>query len=228
MGRHHYQRFATSSVLAGVLILLISLGGGWGNVYGQTAGPTPTPSRGAVLSVTKRVDNANPRRGDTITFTIRVQNTGSVTARNVIIRDVVPGTFDILNASATLGAVKINGQTISLIIPALDPGVTVLLVVEARVRNNAQGELRNTVIVREGDPSVADGNEQRATAVLMVAEGTAGPTQPGGPRNQIGPSDSLLGRTGAGSGLQLPLLLIGLALVLAGAFVFIRARGTTT
>jgi uncharacterized repeat protein (TIGR01451 family) len=229
----YYPRFATSSALAGLLILLISLGGGWGEVYGQTAGPTPTAGPRASLSVTKQVDNANPRRGDIVAFTIRVQNTGSVAARNVIIRDVVPGAFDILNASATAGTVEVRGQTVAVTVPAIDPGVTVLVVIEARVRNDAQGELRNTVIVREADdPATADGvNEQRATVTLTVAEGAADAPPAGGQASgqtgQSGASDSLLSGTGAGSGLQLPLLLIGIALVLAGGLVFLRTRTST-
>jgi uncharacterized repeat protein (TIGR01451 family) len=223
----------TSSALAGLLILLISLGGGWGEVYGQTAGPTPTPSQRAILSVTKQVDNANPRRGDIVAFTIRVQNTGSVAARSVIIRDVVPGAFDILNASATAGTVEVRAQTVTVTVANIDPGMTVLLVIEARVRNDAQGELRNTVIVREAaDPATADGvNEQRATVTLTVAEeAAAAPSagaQPGGQTGQSGVSDSLLSGTGAESGLQQSLLLIGVALVLAGALIFFRTRTST-
>lgn len=235
MRHYRHSKFATSAVLAGLLALCVSLGGSWGNVYGQTAGPTPTPGQQAILNVTKQVDNANPRRGDSVSFTIRVQNTGSVAARNVVIRDVLPATFDILSTSATAGVVEVRGQTVTVVVSAIDPGVTVLVVIEARVRDNAQGELRNTVIVRE-EPVTGgtDGaNEQRATAVLTIDESVAEvPPQAGGQAGQSGQvgqsgtADSLLGRTGAGSNLQMPLLLIGLMLVLAGAFVFIRVRTT--
>lgn len=271
MGQQHHHRVATSTMLTGLLILLISLGGSWGEAYGQTAGPTPTVGQRAVLSVTKQVDNATPRRGDIVSFTIRVQNTGSVAALNVVIRDVVPGTFDVLRASATSGAAEVRGQVVTITVPQIDPGVTVLATIEARVRNDARGQLRNTVVVRAA--GVVDGSnaaEVSATVLLDVAEqpdatpptgasppaggntgggtgdntgggaggntgGGAGGNTGGGAGGNIGGgaggdtrrgSNPLLSGTGAGSGLQLPLLVIGIMLVLIGGLIFTRVRNT--
>lgn len=229
MGRLHQHRVATSTMFAGLLIMLMSFGGSWGEAYGQTAGPTPTAGQRAVLSVTKQVDNANPRQGDIVSFTIRVQNTGSVAALNVLIRDILPGTFDVLRASATAGTVEVVGQVVTVSVPQIDPGVTVLAVIEARVRAEARGELRNTVTVRE-TTSGDSANELSATAVLQVAE-QADASPPAGGDNRGGAggdnrggSNPLLSGTGAGSGLQLPLLVIGMMLVLIGGLVFSRVR----
>lgn len=221
-------------MLTGLLIMLISFGGGWGEAYGQTAGPTPTPGQRAVLSVTKQVDAANPRRSDIVSFTIRVQNTGTAAALNVVIRDVLPGTFDVLRASATAGAVKVNGQVVTVTVPQIDPGVTVLTVIEARVRNDARGQLRNTVVVRAAGAVDGSGStdEVSATALLDVAEQTDAPPASGGDNrggaggDNRGGSNPLLSGTGAGSGLQMPLLIIGIMFVLIGGLIFTRVRTT--
>jgi len=47
MSRQRQRGFASSLVLMSVMIALMSLGSGWGEVYGQSAGPPPTPESGA-------------------------------------------------------------------------------------------------------------------------------------------------------------------------------------
>ena len=42
------------------------------------------------LEVTKAVDNNNPEEGQTVTYTISVENLSSVAATNVVINDLVP------------------------------------------------------------------------------------------------------------------------------------------
>jgi len=47
MSRQRQRGFASSLVLMSVLIALMSFGGRWGQAYGQSAGPAPTPEAGA-------------------------------------------------------------------------------------------------------------------------------------------------------------------------------------
>ncbi|HEY0733677.1 MAG TPA: DUF11 domain-containing protein [Herpetosiphonaceae bacterium] len=219
---HQRQRsFAMSLLLTGLLVTLMSFGGGWGEAYGQTAGPTPTPRR-ASLSVTKEADNPRPQPGDTVVFTIRVQNIGDVPATDVIVQDNVPGTFEILDATSSTGTVTVQGQTVRVQIAQLDPGATAVITIRVRLRPDAQGRLVNIVIVRQGNSA---SEEQRAEAVLDVADssddgGQAAPTAtPQGPR-------SSLGNTGADTSMQWWLLLLGLMLIAAGSAIYWRARAT--
>lgn len=222
---HQRQRsFAMSLLLTGLLVTLMSFGGGWGEAYGQTAGPTPTPRR-AALSVTKEVDNPRPQPGETVVFTIRVQNVGDVPATDVVVQDNMPGTFEILEATASTGTVTVNGPTVRVQIAQLDPGATAIITIRARLRPDAQGRLVNVVIVRDGNASV---EEQRAEAVLDVAnsadDGAGG--QPAAPTATPQGPRSSLGNTGADTSVQWWLLLLGLMLIAAGSVIYWRARAT--
>ncbi len=221
---HQRQRsFAMSLLLTGLLVTLLSFGGGWGQAYGQTAGPTPTPARAAQISVTKEVNNPAPRQGETVVFTIRVQNTGDTPARDVVVQDNMPGTLEVLDVATTAGTASVRGPTVRVEIPQLDPGASVVITIRARLRPDARGELVNIVIVRANNSGGAS-VEQRAQAVLAVAESAVdGPAPSGnGPQNPR----SSLGNTGADSGMQWWLLLLGLLLMAAGSAIFWRARST--
>jgi len=202
------------------------LGGTWGVAYGQTGGPTPTPGPG-ILAVSKSVDNQNPRRGDTVTFTIRVSNTGGKVLRNVEVLDVMPGTFQVLGATATKGTVTQRGQTIRVSIPELAPGETVLVTAQARIRNNARGTLRNNVVVRAQDVAGVSAGEQNASAVLGVSEESADDAAGGrgrGVGNEAGGGPQYIGNQGVDTTLRWPLMIGGMFLVAMGGLVFMRAR----
>jgi uncharacterized repeat protein (TIGR01451 family) len=223
-----YQRqrsFAMSLLLTGLLVTLTSFGGGWGQAYGQTAGPTPTPRR-ATLSITKEVDNPRPRPGETVVFTIRVQNVGDQPARDVVVLDVMPPAFEVLDATTTAGTASVRGPTVRVDIPQIDPGATVVITIRARLRPDARGRIVNIVIVRDANAALG---EQRAEAILEVSD-TADDEQPGASpampgTGAQGPRGSL-GNTGADAGMQWWLLLLGLALMAAGSAIFWRSRST--
>jgi uncharacterized repeat protein (TIGR01451 family)/LPXTG-motif cell wall-anchored protein len=222
---HQRQRsFAMSLLLMGLLVTLMSFGGGWGAAYGQTAGPTPTPRR-ATLSISKEVDNPRPRPGETVVFTIRVQNIGDQPTRNVVVQDVMPSAFEVLDATSSAGTVSVRGPTVRVEIPQIDPGASVVVTIRARLRPDARGRLVNTVIVRENNAEVG---EQRAEAILEIAdeagEDGQSDTSPDAPGTGAqGPRGSL-GNTGADSSTQWWLLLLGLMLMAAGSAIFWRSR----
>jgi uncharacterized repeat protein (TIGR01451 family) len=56
------------------------------------------------LSVTKTVDNTNPEEGQTVTYTISVENLSSAAATNVVIGDVVPDGVTYVASSISGGA----------------------------------------------------------------------------------------------------------------------------
>jgi len=47
MSQQRQRGYATSLIITSMLVALMSVGGMWGEAYGQSAGPPPTPEAGA-------------------------------------------------------------------------------------------------------------------------------------------------------------------------------------
>lgn len=235
-GQH---RFATSFFFAGLLAVLLSLGGGWGDAYGQTAGPTPTPADVA-LSIAKSVDQPTAQPGDTVVFTIRVQHVGNAPAQNAVVQDDIPSAFELLSASSSAGTVAVSGPTVRVTIPQLNPGETVIITVTARIRPDARGSLSNTASVTAIGVSGVQLPPQTATAGLSVSgesgaddsagndeDGASGVVRSGAEADNGTGLKSQLSNTGVDAGLQWPLFIIGVLFVIAGSVLFARSRKTT-
>lgn len=212
----------------GLLLIAMSFGGGWGRAYGQTAGPPPTTGP-AALVVTKTADTLTPTPGSPVTFTITVSNGGGAPALNVEVQDVMPGAFVIREVRATLGTVAVNGQTVRVSIPRLDPGFTVVITIRTELRNSARGTFRNLVLARAEDPNGVLLAEVQADVVLSVGEEDAPPPAPpadtpAAPGRADGRPASGLGETGMETGTIWPLLILGLLLVVLGGGIFWRVR----
>ena len=85
-----------------------------------TLTPTPTPAPNVVL--TKSADKTAVVPGDTITYTLTYQNTGTADAQNVVITDTIPVGSTYIVGSATGGG-SINGTQISWTLPSLATGI---------------------------------------------------------------------------------------------------------
>jgi len=73
------------------------------NPANDTASATVTPSR-ADLALAASVDNARPKVGDTVTFTVTLTNNGADGASGVVIADALPGGLSFVGSTATGGA----------------------------------------------------------------------------------------------------------------------------
>ena len=71
----------------------------------NSAGALETPQQ-ANLSVRKSVSNPTPNVGDTLTYTIRVTNSGPDAATGVVLFDVLPAGVSYQSSSATAGALR--------------------------------------------------------------------------------------------------------------------------
>ncbi len=116
---------------------------------GAPANPTPDPTTGDAaadtppvvspsgLSINKSVNPATATAGDTVTFIITITNGGTGVVNNVFIEDNIPADFAIVSANASGGAVSVNGQTVALSLPLIQPAETVTINIQARVVNNS-------------------------------------------------------------------------------------------
>ena len=87
------------------------------------------------LEVTKSSDISAAKSGDTITYTIEIENTGNVIATNVIFNDVVDS-----NTTFVAGSVTVNGTSqptynpnTGFNLPNINPGETVTVTFEVTV-----------------------------------------------------------------------------------------------
>jgi len=71
---------------------------------------TPTLNQ-ADLSLTKTVSDAQPDQGDTITFTLRIDNAGPSSATGISVEDVLPADVTFLNATPATGTATFNAGT---------------------------------------------------------------------------------------------------------------------
>jgi len=116
------------------------------NLSNNTASAPASPQQ-ADLVVVKTVDNASPNVGDTITFTVRVNNTGPSNATNVTLQDLLPAGLTLVAASPSQGSYNssFGGWTVGTI----NNGASVTLTLSARVVSpNAQ---TNTAAVSHAD-----------------------------------------------------------------------------
>jgi uncharacterized repeat protein (TIGR01451 family) len=73
------------------------------NTGNNTASATETPQQ-ADLLIIKSVSDPKPHKGDTVTYTLRVANTGPDTATHVAVNDVLPDGVTFVTSGATQGA----------------------------------------------------------------------------------------------------------------------------
>lgn len=225
MGSFRRRKLATSLIVAGFLAFWMSLGGGWGAAYGQTAGPTPTVAD-ADLAVTKEASVAQARPGSTVTFTIRVQNTGGAPALNVVARDDVPSAFEVISATASSGTVATSGPTVTLTIPQLNPGESAVLTIVTRLRPDALGQLTNDVVASAARMSGERTADRRASASLNASEDAPDAAAGGsaGAAGSSGDVSSQLSNTGADGSVVWWLLAVGIVLISVGGTLIWRTR----
>ena len=71
--------------------------------------------------------------GERIQWVITVNNPTTVTGNNVVINDTLVNALQIDNVTTSAGTSTINGQTVSVTIPVLSPGMTVRIIIETTV-----------------------------------------------------------------------------------------------
>ncbi len=116
----------------------------------------------ADLSLDKKVDNANPGVGETITFTLTLANAGPSTATGVSVRDVLPDGFTYVTGSMAGGSSRSDASapTLTWTVNSLASGASVDLTFKATVL--AAGDFVNVAQVmtsNQYDPDSTPGND---------------------------------------------------------------------
>jgi uncharacterized repeat protein (TIGR01451 family) len=152
----------------------------------------------ANLKITKS-DSPDPvRLGQSLTYTIGVENLGPSPATGVTVTDNLPRRVDLVSATDPAGSCAAQGGKVSCAIGSLNPvgvnyngaPVTVTIVVVPR----STGTIRNTATVKgdQKDPATANNKATATTRVIGAA------TCRGLPATVVGTpgNDELLGTTG--------------------------------
>ncbi|XZE21982.1 isopeptide-forming domain-containing fimbrial protein [Pirellulaceae bacterium SH449] len=105
------------------------------------------------LLITKDNGVASVTTGQTITYTITVNNDGPSDATNVQISDTLPNQLQFVSATRNGNDIgSANGQAYTATIPTLASGETATILLVATVRANATGNIVNTVTVTANNP----------------------------------------------------------------------------
>jgi uncharacterized repeat protein (TIGR01451 family) len=155
-------------------------------------GATTVPN----LSITKTVNVASAKRGQTVKYTIVVKNTGDEPLSNVVVKDILPLSLSFLHSSST---------SMSWNLGSLDIGKSKSFVVEAKVKSGtAKGKYVNIATATATDVA-----EHQAKASLNV----------------VMPTVLGLATTGVGA-LDYSIFLFGALLVMAGFVLIYSRRTT--
>ncbi|WP_138505531.1 Ig-like domain-containing protein [Nostoc sp. PA-18-2419] len=124
----------------------------------------------ADLELTQTVNNANPRIGDQVTFTLTLTNQGPGTATVIKVRDILPGELTYVSALADLGSYDSN--TGIWTVGNMPPNENVSLRITANI-NSGQSITNSAevIAVDEGDPDSTPNNnnpnEDDFTSVIL-------------------------------------------------------------
>ncbi len=141
---------------------------------GNNTAKTPTDPQEADLVVTKTVNNPRPQVGDTITFTVKLQNLGPSTAASVVVADPLAGLTGLQIDSATASAGSYNAGTGDWTLGSVASGAVETLTIVATVLTPLSGPAlpqTNTATATSTttDPNPGN-NTDSATATPLQAD----------------------------------------------------------
>ncbi len=140
------------------------------NPENNTDDKTVTPLQ-ADLAVIKVVDNPTPNVGDTITFTIEVDNLGPDAATQVVVTDILPTGLTFVSDSPSTGTYAGGVWTVGTVAAGGSATLTVTATVDAPASPGIPQPVTNTATVsgREYDPDPSN-NTDSATETPQYAD----------------------------------------------------------
>lgn len=163
-----------------------------------TATATVTPSHTPVSEpevadplVTKEVSPNEARIGDSVDFTITVTNRGNGVASTVVVTDVLPDFFDIINVVADRGTISTSGHTVVVTIGDVAPNDVVVIRIHTRVNNLAQPPGgRNSVILTTSSLTDNIVNNAAGVNLTILTDGSPTTTPASVPQASATPASS--------------------------------------
>lgn len=152
------------SIVVGVAALFAAAIGSTG--ASAAVGPTD-------LVLTK-ADSADPVvTGNSLTYTITVQNTGANDASGVVVADTLPSEVDYVSATSSLGTCAQAGKTVTCTLGQVNAGVTATATVVITAKKD--GTASNTATVTSvDDTNGANNADTETTVITKKAAGTTG------------------------------------------------------
>ncbi|MDR3581679.1 MAG: isopeptide-forming domain-containing fimbrial protein [Candidatus Pacebacteria bacterium] len=143
--------------------------GGGGCTVNCGGGGTPTGE----IAIVKTVDNANPKQGDTIHYTLKVTASGPSPSQGVVANDTLPSGVTLVSATTSIGTY--DSATGVWTIGNMSNGQSGTLVITATVNaSDTDGQkITNTGTVKES-PAVNDQNSGNNTSSVTITVGTSG------------------------------------------------------
>jgi uncharacterized repeat protein (TIGR01451 family) len=138
--------------------------------------PTPIVEQ-SDPALTKQVNPAQAKVGDSVEYTLLVSNQGSTPATDVVVEDPLPTFLEVVGAAASRGSVTINGATVRVVIGQLPAGENIRITIFARITQAAappQNQNRATLTTSSRTDVVSNNT---ATAAITINE-TAAPPPP--------------------------------------------------
>ncbi len=182
-----------------------------------TPPPTPTPSPVTELTIVK-TDSPDPVTiGDTLAYSVTVNNIGAITALDVVVADELPDHVSLISSTPSQGSC--NGTTCQLGDIAAGEAAVISYVV--LVNEGAESPLLNSACVTSGTegPGETDNCDDEETKLKTPLAATSTPD--GIPPTGGSPLD------GGAAGLPL-LLLLGAGLAVIGTIAGLAARRRAT
>lgn len=118
--------------------------------------------------IIKRSEPSETLPGEEVTFTLEATNQGRESAVGVVVTDEVSEYLEILEVTTTQGTVTVEGQTIRVDVGVIGPDFVVVIVIRARVRDDAPSPLELENVARLNSHN---GGERFSPPVTVTVSG---------------------------------------------------------
>jgi len=159
-------------------------------VTGTPPTPTATGTITPQMSIIKSVLPTTVRPGQSLSFTIKVSNTGTAPATEVVVSDTFQSVLNISSVQTTKGSYTVNSstRTVTINIGTLFPNELVTIIVVSKVNTSASSTSTYTNFARLTYKFGSTTSTLNSNTVTYKVEVT--PTLPGTGSTNIGPDDS--------------------------------------
>jgi uncharacterized repeat protein (TIGR01451 family) len=130
---------------------------------------------GANLGVTKTVDKASPNVGDTVTYTVTVNNAGPNNATNVKVTDVLPAGVTFVSSAPSQGTY--NSGTGLWTVGTINNGGSATLTITATVSGSPAQTVTNTASITGADQADPNTSNNTASVSFTIQSANLGVTK---------------------------------------------------